>query len=95
VRDFVEAAAGCVGIKLEWQGQGAEEMGRIAALEGEAASHLHIGDIIVKVDPLYWRPAEVETLLGDSSKAKRELGWKPKTDFAQLVAEMMQADLNS
>jgi GDPmannose 4,6-dehydratase len=51
------------------------------------------GDIVVRVDPRYFRPAEVETLLGDASKARRQLGWKPKIKFAQLVREMMQADL--
>jgi len=93
VRDFIEEAAAFIGIQLEWQGQGADEVGRIASLEGSAASQLKIGEVLIKVDPTYWRPTEVETLLGDASKAKRELGWKPKTDFKQLVAEMMQADL--
>jgi len=95
VRDFVEAAVAFIGIKLEWQGQGAEEIGRIVALEEPAASRLKIGEIIVKVDPAYWRPAEVETLLGDASKAKRELGWQPKTEFKDLVAQMIEADLQA
>jgi len=93
VRDFVEVAAAEIGITLEWLGHGAEEVGRIASLEGQIASHCQVGDEIIKIDPFYWRPAEVETLLGDASKAKQELGWKPKTEFKQLVAEMMQADL--
>jgi len=95
VRDFVEAAAQFAGVTLEWEGVEAEEQGRIATLEGLAASRLKVGDVIVKVDPAYWRPAEVETLLGDASKAKRELGWKPKVEFKTLVAEMMQADMDA
>jgi GDPmannose 4,6-dehydratase len=83
VRDFVNAAARDLGIKLEWRGEGVEEKGYDRAT----------GRCIVEVDPRYFRPAEVETLLGDPSKAKEKLGWSPQTSFQQLVAEMVREDL--
>ena len=82
VRDFVEAAAAEIGIQMRWEGSGVEEQG----FDQE-------GRCLVKVDPRYFRPAEVETLLGDASKAKERLGWEPKTSFHDLVAEMMREDL--
>jgi GDPmannose 4,6-dehydratase len=82
VREFVERAAEPLGIRLHWQGTGADEQG----IDAE-------GRVIVTVDPRYFRPAEVETLLGDASKAQRELGWKPRTSFADLVSEMVAEDL--
>jgi GDPmannose 4,6-dehydratase len=82
VRDFVEAAAAHLGITLQWRGEGIEEKGVDAAT----------GQVIVAVDARYFRPAEVETLLGDASKAQRLLGWKPKISFAELVQSMMQSD---
>jgi GDPmannose 4,6-dehydratase len=84
VRHFVDLAAKEIGIAMNWQGQGVDEVGRDQN-----------GKIIVKVDPRYFRPTEVETLLGDPSKAKAKLGWVPKTTFAQLVSEMVQEDLKS
>ena len=84
VRDFVNAAAKEVGLKLTWKGDGVNEKG----LDER-------GRCIVSVDPKYFRPTEVETLLGDPSKAHRKLGWKPKIRFADLVAEMMREDLKS
>jgi GDPmannose 4,6-dehydratase len=84
VRQFVDAAAKELGIQITWQGQGVEETG----------SDQH-GKIIVKVDPRYFRPTEVETLLGDPTKAKEKLGWAPKTTFDELVAEMVREDLKS
>jgi len=83
VRDFVDAAAKELGMKISWHGQGTEETG---TLDGKA---------IVKVDPRYFRPTEVETLLGDSTKAKEKLGWTPKISFEELVAEMVREDLKS
>ena len=82
VREFVERAAEHLGIRLQWKGEGVDEQG----LDTE-------GRVIVAVDPRYFRPAEVETLLGDASKAHRELGWKPRTSFAELVSEMVTEDL--
>jgi GDPmannose 4,6-dehydratase len=82
VRDFVERAAEHLGMRLQWKGEGADEQG----VDSE-------GRVIVAVDPRYFRPAEVETLLGDASKAHRELGWKPRIGFAELVSEMVTEDL--
>jgi GDPmannose 4,6-dehydratase len=94
VREFVEAAAREVGLELEWRGQGARETGVVArVLESPAKPGVHKGDIVVRIDPRYLRPAEVDSLLGDASKARRKLGWKPRTSFGTLVKEMMQADL--
>lgn len=84
VRDFVNAAAQELDIHITWQGSGTEEIGVDAN-----------GKVIVKVDPRYFRPTEVETLLGDASKAHQKLGWKPKITFKQLVAEMARHDLES
>ncbi|MEW5791526.1 MAG: GDP-mannose 4,6-dehydratase [Pseudomonadota bacterium] len=92
VRAFVEAAAAELGIRLRWEGQGVEERGIIAGLS-EPCAHLAVGDVIVAVDPRYFRPAEVETLLGDPSKAKEKLGWTPRVRFPELVREMVQEDL--
>ncbi len=83
VREFVELAAQEVGIKIEWKGHDADEKGFDRAT----------GKCIVAVDPRYFRPAEVETLLGDPAKAKNKLGWEPKTSFRELVSEMMLADM--
>ena len=83
VREFVEAAAHELGMAIEWQGKGVDEKG----IDKES------GKTIVQVDPRYFRPTEVETLLGDPSKAKEKLGWTPKTDFKELVKEMIVADL--
>lgn len=94
VRDFVDAAAAELGVTLRWEGRGVEEVGIIAGLpEASVAGQIQVGDTIVRVDPRYFRPTEVETLLGDPSKAKEQLGWQPETTFAELVAEMMRTDL--
>jgi GDPmannose 4,6-dehydratase len=82
VREFVEHAAAHLGIQLRWKGEDADELG----MDEE-------GRVIVQVDPRYFRPAEVETLLGDASKAHRELGWQPRISFAELVSEMVTEDL--
>jgi GDPmannose 4,6-dehydratase len=82
VREFVNAAAAEMGIRLTWQGRCLEER----ALDSE-------GECRVAVDPRYFRPAEVEALLGDASKARTKLGWAPKVTFRELVAEMVAADL--
>jgi GDPmannose 4,6-dehydratase len=93
VRDFVNAAATEMGILLHWQGEGEKECGIV----DDPGSHhgLVRGQVIVRVDPRYFRPTEVETLLGDASKAHRKLGWKSSTPFSQLVREMVQADLDA
>jgi len=83
VRDFVERAADCLGIQVEWRGAGLDETGIDA----------HSGQTIVRVDPRYFRPTEVDTLVGDASKARAKLGWKPEISFTDLVAEMVAADV--
>lgn len=93
VRDFVDVAAAELGVTLNWQGQGVDELGIIRSVDGDTP--LQVGQVIVRVDPRYFRPTEVETLLGDPSKAKAKLGWVPKTSFADLVSEMMREDLKS
>ncbi|MBW2521420.1 MAG: GDP-mannose 4,6-dehydratase [Deltaproteobacteria bacterium] len=100
VRDFVEHAANELGIGVRWEGKGIAEVGIIDSLTsihetlGEAGKP-HVGQVIVRVDPRYFRPTEVETLLGDPSKAKRELHWEPKISFTELVREMVLADLET
>ncbi|HUS25377.1 MAG TPA: GDP-mannose 4,6-dehydratase [Candidatus Binatia bacterium] len=95
VREFVDVAARELGIALEWRGKGVKETARVTAVRGSAKlrPQLKTGQTIVRVDPRYFRPTEVETLLGDASKARRKLGWKPRITFQQLVTEMMQSDL--
>jgi len=84
VRDFVDAAAAEIGIAVTWRGNGVDEKGYDA-----------LGNCIVQVDPRYFRPTEVETLLGDATKAREKLGWTPKITFAELVAEMVREDLKA
>ncbi len=93
VRDFVNAAADELGMSVRWQGEGLEEI--CTVLNAGPHTGTKSGQVIVRVDPRYFRPTEVETLLGDASKAHAKLGWKPVTTFAQLVKEMVQADLNA
>jgi GDPmannose 4,6-dehydratase len=84
VRDFIDRCAARLGFELTWEGEGVEEKG----IDRE-------GNVLVAVDPRYFRPTEVETLLGDASKARRQLGWTPRTSFDELVAEMVDADLTA
>jgi GDPmannose 4,6-dehydratase len=93
VRQFVDAACDELGIRLRWEGEGLEEKGIVESVQASKDSLLKEGQVIVQVDPRYFRPTEVETLLGDPSKAKKELGWEPKITFSELVAEMVRADL--
>ncbi|AYR22722.1 GDP-mannose 4,6-dehydratase [Herbaspirillum rubrisubalbicans] len=93
VRDFVNAAARELGVTLEWVGTGVDEQA-IVVNPGEA-SELKAGQIVVRVDPRYFRPTEVETLLGDPTQAREQLGWVPATSFEELVSEMMREDLKS
>jgi GDPmannose 4,6-dehydratase len=91
VREFVEQAAKHVGLTLAWSGNGVEETGRVVTSACEAVKP---GQVVVRVDPRYFRPTEVETLLGDPTKAKQKLGWSPSTSFGDLVREMALADLD-
>ncbi|MGE6567065.1 GDP-mannose 4,6-dehydratase [Shewanella vesiculosa] len=94
VREFVRMSAKELGITLEFSGEGVNEIATVTAIEGDNAKAVNIGDVIVKVDPRYFRPAEVETLLGDPSKAKAILGWVPEITVEQMCAEMVQNDLS-
>ncbi len=98
VRDFVQRAAGVLGIEVAFKGQGAEEVGVVSAVmksQGGLPAKCKVGDVIVRVDPRYFRPTEVESLLGDPSKAKARLGWTPTTRFEDLVKEMVESDYTS
>jgi len=94
VRQFIEWSAAELGVTLHFEGQGVAEQGVVAAIEGEKAPALKVGDVVVKVDPRYFRPTEVETLLGDPSKAKEKLGWVPEFTVQKMCAEMVATDLN-
>jgi GDPmannose 4,6-dehydratase len=91
VRQFVQMAGQELGIEIAFEEQGQEEIGRVVAVKGDRAQ-CKAGDVIVRVDPRYFRPTEVETLLGDPTKAREKLGWTPKTTLQQLVQEMTLAD---
>ncbi|MCX6995183.1 MAG: GDP-mannose 4,6-dehydratase [Chlamydiae bacterium] len=91
VREFAEIAAAQLGITLQWQSSGESERGLVKKISNEAVK-CKVGDEIIAVDPRYFRPTEVASLLGDPSKALRNLGWKPKTSFKELVEEMMESD---
>jgi GDPmannose 4,6-dehydratase len=92
VRDFIDQSANSVGIRIEWTGSGAGECGIVSTAPANSA--VRPGQQIVAIDPRYYRPAEVDTLLGDPAKAKQKLEWVPKIGFEALVQEMMQADLD-
>ncbi|CAH0277997.1 GDP-mannose 4,6-dehydratase [Massilia sp. Bi118] len=94
VRYFVELAARELGIELAWQGEGVNERGVIASVTGDKAPGVVIGQPIVAVDPQYFRPTEVDTLLGDPGKARTRLGWEPRTSFEAMVQEMVATDLD-
>ncbi len=94
VRQFVDFAARELGVEIEFTGLGADEVGVVARVTGKRAK-CKPGDVIVRVDPRYYRPTEVETLLGDPSKAKERLGWVPKISLAELVKEMVNADYDA
>ena len=91
VRQFVEFAAKELGVTVRFEGEGENEIGVVAAVTGDQAK-CQVGDVIVRVDPRYFRPTEVETLLGDPTRAREKLGWTPKTTLAELVSEMVIAD---
>ncbi len=93
VREFVRWSAAELGVTLKFVGEGVDEHAIIASIDGDKAPALKVGDVIVKVDPRYFRPAEVETLLGDPTKAKQVLGWVPEITAQEMCAEMVREDL--
>jgi len=100
VREFVQFAAAELGIKVRFEGEGADEVGIVESIHsteitGSNAAKAKVGDVIVRVDPRYFRPTEVETLLGDPTRARERLGWTPKTTLPELVREMVEADYTS
>jgi GDPmannose 4,6-dehydratase len=95
VRQFVQQAARELGITIAWQGEGVHERGIVAAIHGDKAPGVVVGQPIVAVDPQYFRPTEVDTLLGDPGKARDRLGWEPRTSFDAMVQEMVAHDLDS
>lgn len=93
VRQFIEWSAQELGITLQFKGSGVNEQGVISKIQGSHAPVLKVGDVIVKIDPSYFRPTEVETLLGDPSKAKNQLGWVPEITVQEMCREMVRHDL--
>ena len=93
VREFVRWSAAELGITLRFEGTGVEEIGVVESIDGALAPALNVGDVVVRVDPRYFRPAEVETLLGDPTKAKTKLGWTPEITVQEMCAEMVREDL--
>lgn len=94
VREFIRRSALQLGITLRFDGEGVEEKAIVECIEGDKAPALKVGDVIVKVDPRYFRPAEVETLLGDPTKAKEKLGWTPEITLDEMIVEMVAFDLD-
>ena len=93
VREFISWSAEMLGITLAFEGEGVEERGVVTEIKGDKAPAVKVGDVIVQIDPRYFRPAEVETLLGDPGKAARELGWTPEISTREMCEEMVAADL--
>ena len=93
VRQFIAWSAEELGVTLKFEGEGVEETATVLAIKGDKAPGLKVGDVVVKIDPRYFRPTEVDTLLGDPSKAKAKLGWTPDITVQQMCAEMVAVDL--
>lgn len=93
VREFISKSAAQLGITLRFEGQGAEEKAVVVDISGNDAPFVKVGDVVVKVDPNYFRPTEVETLLGDPAKAKQKLGWIPEITLDEMIKEMVEYDL--
>ena len=95
VREFIIRSAAQLGITLRFEGAAEKEIAIVAKIVGDKAPAIQVGDVIVKIDPQYYRPTEVETLLGDPSKAKQKLGWTPEITLDQMITEMVTHDLNA
>ena len=94
VREFVRIGCAEIGIEIEFFGEGLDEVGRVVKVDSDISPEIELGQEIVKVDPRYFRPTEVESLLGDTSLAKSELGWEPEISVEELCAEMIAEDLD-
>jgi GDPmannose 4,6-dehydratase len=94
VRQFISKTAHQLGVTLAFEGKGVNEVAKVLKIEGDNAPALKVGQVVVKVDPRYFRPTEVETLLGDPSKAKADLGWVPEITLDEMVQEMVAHDLS-
>lgn len=92
VREFISWTAAELGIEIEFEGAGVEEIARVVSITGDRAPALTVGDIVLRINPRYFRPAEVETLLGDPAKAKDKLGWVPEITAQEMCAEMVEED---
>ncbi len=92
IREFIIMTAENLGITIEFEGKGLDEVGRVVGISGNLATGIKVGQIIMKIDAKYFRPTEVETLLGDASKAKKNLGWKPEIDIESMCKEMVEKD---
>jgi GDPmannose 4,6-dehydratase len=95
VRQFIEWSAAELGVTLKFEGQGVDETATVSSIIGDKAPALKVGDVIVRIDPRYFRPTEVETLLGDPTKAKEKLGWVPEITVQEMCAEMVASDLDA
>ena len=95
VPEFIEWAGRELGLTIEFSGKGIDEIGTISSIEGDLAPALSVGDVVVRIDPRYFRPAEVDTLLGDPTKAKEKLGWMPEITAQEMCAEMVREDLKA
>lgn len=95
VREFITWTAAELGIALEFKGEGVDEIAVVADVTGDHAPAVKLGDVVIRIDPRYFRPAEVETLLGDPTKAKAKLGWVPEITAQQMCAEMVAEDLKT
>ena len=95
VREFITWSARELGIELEFTGEGVEEIGTVTAVTSDKSPAVKPGDVILRIDPRYFRPAEVETLLGDPANAKAKLGWEPEITAQEMCAEMVEEDLKT
>jgi GDPmannose 4,6-dehydratase len=95
VREFIHWSAQELGIRLEFRGEGLDEVAVVAEVHGDDAPALKPGDVVMRIDPRYFRPAEVDTLLGDPSKARQQLGWEPVITAREMCAEMVAEDLRT
>jgi GDPmannose 4,6-dehydratase len=95
VREFIQWAAQDLGINLRFEGSGVHEVGVVESVEGDKAPTVRAGDVILRIDPRYFRPTEVETLLGDPTRAKEKLGWTPSVSAREMCSEMVAMDLRA